>query len=102
MTKIHMETEQVEQLAACMTQQAKLMQERTNLIFQQADSAAWQGGSREEYMMQLADCRQRLVLYSQQMEDLHIALLAEKAQWIEAAAVFYGGLQVGMYGNYGR
>jgi len=95
MTKIHMETEQVEQLAACMTQQAQLMQESANLIFQQADGAAWKGGSRDEYMMQLADCRQRLVQYSQQMEDLRVALQAEKAQWIEAAAVFGGGASGG-------
>jgi|GEM_PF-2377057 uncharacterized protein YukE len=91
MTKIHMETEQVEQLATRMTQQSQTMQESANLIFRQLEGASWQGGSRDEYMMQLADCRQRLIQYGEKMQALQAALRAEEAQWLEAAAVFGSG-----------
>jgi hypothetical protein len=90
-----METEQVEQLASRMMQQSQMMQESANLIFHQMEGAPWQGGSKDEYLMQLADCRQRLLRYSQQMQDLQVALRAEEAQWIEAAAVFGSGVVAG-------
>lgn len=91
MTKIHMETEQVFQLGARLTQQAHLIQERVDLLAQQVESAPWQGRSRDEFIMQFADCQQRLLQHGEQLYELRISLYKEVEQWLDAAAVFGGG-----------
>lgn len=86
-----METEQIFQLGARLAQQAQLIQDRVNLLTQQVENSPWQGGSRDEFIMQFADCHQRLLQHGEQLYELRTSLYKEVEQWLDAAAVFGGG-----------
>lgn len=87
-----METDEVRLLASKMREMAELFQSRADSIYSQIQNADWWGGSRDEFVGEIAQVCSTMRIYAENCDILWSRLETEIIQWEETANVFMGGV----------
>ncbi|MCB2160539.1 WXG100 family type VII secretion target [bacterium] len=91
MSILHMETDVVRQVSAKLKEMSDLLQSQADAVYSRVESIDWRGGSRDEFVSEIAQIRSALVSYAEICDVLRVRLEAEIVQWEETAAKFDGG-----------